>query len=325
LGEYKLMDNMETAAQAAPVPEGPKLLMGVWALLEKTWSVYKNKFWLAIGILVAPVVLMTLASYVGQTDLSPVASIISLVAALIMFWAQGALVLLFLNRESDLSVKSAYKNAWPKYWSLLWVSVLTTFITLGGFWLFVIPGLIFTVWFMFSMVVLMAEGERGIKALVKSREYVRNNFWPVVGRYFTIMILVLLAYAILGIVTAGLTDSDIWSVILANLLMLFVIPALVIYQVLLYEDLKAAKGVVEVKEQAKTTYLLIGAAGWVFIIIIALLATSLMMSVLGFILGGGLSNDEDLPEGFEVPGIQINLPAEVQEQLEQLAPEGAVS
>ncbi|HQF41142.1 MAG TPA: hypothetical protein PLY95_02500 [Candidatus Paceibacterota bacterium] len=319
------MDNMETAAQAAPVPEGPKLLMGVWALLEKTWSVYKNKFWLAIGILVAPVVLMTLASYVGQTDLSPVASIISLVAALIMFWAQGALVLLFLNRESDLSVKSAYKNAWPKYWSLLWVSVLTTFITLGGFWLFVIPGLIFTVWFMFSMVVLMAEGERGIKALVKSREYVRNNFWPVVGRYFTIMILVLLAYAILGIVTAGLTDSDIWSVILANLLMLFVIPALVIYQVLLYEDLKAAKGVVEVKEQAKTTYLLIGAAGWVFIIIIALLATSLMMSVLGFILGGGLSNDEDLPEGFEVPGIQINLPAEVQEQLEQLAPEGAVS
>ncbi len=325
MGEYKLMDNMETAAQAAPVPEGPKLLMGVWALLEKTWSVYKNKFWLAIGILVAPVVLMTLASYVGQTDLSPVASIISLVAALIMFWAQGALVLLFLNRESDLSVKSAYKNAWPKYWSLLWVSVLTTFITLGGFWLFVIPGLIFTVWFMFSMVVLMAEGERGIKALVKSREYVRNNFWPVVGRYFTIMILVLLAYAILGIVTAGLTDSDIWSVILANLLMLFVIPALVIYQVLLYEDLKAAKGVVEVKEQAKTTYLLIGAAGWVFIIIIALLATSLMMSVLGFILGGGLSNDEDLPEGFEVPGIQINLPAEVQEQLEQLAPEGAVS
>ena len=73
--------------------------------------------------------------------------------------------------------------------------------------------------------------------------------------------------------------------------MLFVIPALVIYQVLLYEDLKAAKGVVEVKEQAKTTYLLIGAAGWVFIIIIALQATSLMMSVLGFILGGGLSND----------------------------------
>lgn len=291
MGEYKLMDNMETAAQAAPVPEGPKLLMGVRALLGKTWSVYKNKLWLAIGILVAPVVLMTLASYVGQTDLSPVASIISLVAALIMFWAQGALVLLFLNRESDLSVKSAYKNAWPKYWSLLWISILATFITLGGFGLFVIPGLIFTVWFMFSMIVLMAEGERGIKALVKSREYVRNNFWLVVGRYLVIMILVLLAYIILGIITAGLTDSNIWSVILANLLMLFVIPALVIYQVLLYEDLKAAKGVVEVKEQAKTTYLLIGAAGWVFIIIIALLATSLMMSVLGFILGGGLSND----------------------------------
>lgn len=218
MGEYKLMDNMETAAQAAPVPEGPKLLMGTRALLGKTWSVYKNKLWLAIGILVAPVVLMTLASYVGQTDLSPVASIISLVAALIMFWAQGALVLLFLNRESDLSVKSAYKNAWPKYWSLLWISILATFITLGGFGLFVIPGLIFTVWFMFSMIVLMAEGERGIKALVKSREYVRNNFWLVVGRYLVIMILVLLAYIILGIITAGLTDSNIWSVILANLL-----------------------------------------------------------------------------------------------------------
>lgn len=321
MGEYKLMDNMETAAQAAPVPEGPKLLMGTRALLGKTWSVYKNKLWLAIGILVAPVALMALVSLVGQSVWAPV---ISLIATLVMFLAQGALILLFLNREPGLDIKTAYKNAWSKYWSLLWIAILTAFITVGGFWLFIIPGIIFTIWFMFSMVVLMAEGERGMKALVKSREYVRDLFWPVLGRYLVIAVLVMVAYAILGTIIVAILSNGVWSAFLVNLIMLFVIPAAVIYQVLLYEDLKAVKGTVEIKEQAKTTYLLIGAAGWVFVVIVALLATSLVMSALGFILGGGLNNIEGLPEGFETPEIQINIPSEVGEQLEQMNLEGGV-
>lgn len=315
------MDNMETAAQAAPVPEGPKLLMGTRALLGKTWSVYKNKLWLAIGILVAPVALMALVSLVGQSVWAPV---ISLIATLVMFLAQGALILLFLNREPGLDIKTAYKNAWSKYWSLLWIAILTAFITVGGFWLFIIPGIIFTIWFMFSMVVLMAEGERGMKALVKSREYVRDLFWPVLGRYLVIAVLVMVAYAILGTIIVAILSNGVWSAFLVNLIMLFVIPAAVIYQVLLYEDLKAVKGTVEIKEQAKTTYLLIGAAGWVFVVIVALLATSLVMSALGFILGGGLNNIEGLPEGFETPEIQINIPSEVGEQLEQMNLEGGV-
>lgn len=321
MGEYKLMDNMETAAQAAPVPEGPKLLMGTRALLGKTWSVYKEKIWLATGILIVPVALMALVSLVGQSVWAPV---ISLIATLVMFLAQGALILLFLNREPGLDIKTAYKNAWSKYWSLLWIAILTAFITVGGFWLFIIPGIIFTIWFMFSMVVLMAEGERGMKALVKSREYVRDLFWPVLGRYLVIAVLVMVAYAILGTIIVAILSNGVWSAFLVNLIMLFVIPAAVIYQVLLYEDLKAVKGTVEIKEQAKTTYLLIGAAGWVFVVIVALLATSLVMSALGFILGGGLNNIEGLPEGFETPEIQINIPSEVGEQLEQMNLEGGV-
>lgn len=315
------MDNMETAAQAAPVPEGPKLLMGTRALLGKTWSVYKEKIWLATGILIVPVALMALVSLVGQSVWAPV---ISLIATLVMFLAQGALILLFLNREPGLDIKTAYKNAWSKYWSLLWIAILTAFITVGGFWLFIIPGIIFTIWFMFSMVVLMAEGERGMKALVKSREYVRDLFWPVLGRYLVIAVLVMVAYAILGTIIVAILSNGVWSAFLVNLIMLFVIPAAVIYQVLLYEDLKAVKGTVEIKEQAKTTYLLIGAAGWVFVVIVALLATSLVMSALGFILGGGLNNIEGLPEGFETPEIQINIPSEVGEQLEQMNLEGGV-
>ena len=315
------MDNMETAAQAAPVPEGPKLLMGTRALLGKTWSVYKEKIWLATGILIVPVALMALVSLVGQSVWAPV---ISLIATLVMFLAQGALILLFLNREPGLDIKTAYKNAWSKYWSLLWIAILTAFITVGGFWLFIIPGIIFTIWFMFSMVVLMAEGERGMKALVKSREYVRDLFWPVLGRYLVIAVLVMVAYAILGTIIVAILSNGVWSAFLVNLIMLFVIPAAVIYQVLLYEDLKAVKGTVEIKEQATTTYLLIGAAGWVFVVIVALLATSLVMSALGFILGGGLNNIEGLPEGFETPEIQINIPSEVGEQLEQMNLEGGV-
>lgn len=309
------MDNAETTAQAMPAPEGPKSLMGIGALLKKTWSVYKDKLWLAIGILIIPVVLMSLAPLVGQPVLT---SVISLIATLVIFLAQGALILLFLNRESGLDIQNAYKNAWPKYWSLLWIAILTAFITIGGFWLFIIPGLIFTIWFMFSMVVLMAEGETGMKALIKSREYVRNYFWPVVGRYLAIAILMVLIYAILGTIVVAIVDNSVWSAALVNLVMLFVIPAAVVYQVLLYEDLKAVRGVVAINEQVKTTYLLVGVAGWVFVVIIALVATSLVMSALGFILGGGLNNIEGLPEGFETPEIQINLPDEVRGQLEQL-------
>ncbi|MFA5736724.1 MAG: hypothetical protein WCX70_00880 [Candidatus Paceibacterota bacterium] len=319
------MDN-ETITQATPTPtpEIPKSLMSVGALLKKAWLVYKDKIWLAVGILAAPVILMTLTSLVT----GPLALVGSLAAVLIMFLAQGALILVLLNRETSLDAKSeiknAYKKAWSKFWLLLWVGILIAFITIGGFCLFVVPGVILTVWFMFSMVILLAEEERGMKALIKSREYVRDLFWPVLGRYLAMAILVMISYAILGMLIVTIAGNGSLAVILINLTMLFVVPVTVIYQILLYEDLKVVKGAVEIKEQAKTTYLLVGVAGWVFVIIIALLATSLMMSVLGFILGGGLNNIEGLPEKFETSEIQIDIPEEVQEQLKQLSEQDVV-
>jgi hypothetical protein len=59
----------------------------------------------------------------------------------------------------------------------------------GSFVFFVIPAVIFSIFFVFWIFTFLVEGERGMAALLKSREYVRGNWWKTLG-YMSILFVV---------------------------------------------------------------------------------------------------------------------------------------
>lgn len=96
-----------------------------------------------------------------------------------------------------------------------------------GYLFLIIPGIIFTVWFCIAQFVLVREDLRGMDALLKSREYVRGQWFNVALR----LLLVWAASLLLG------------AIPLAGLLLSIVfIPYLMIFHYLLYRDLRGMKG-----------------------------------------------------------------------------------
>lgn len=315
------MEN-ENSSQAVPSPSQPsqapvsasapvapmRPLKGAGQLLQETWSVYKSKLLVSMEVLLVPVLLIALSTAIGLSFITP---LVTIIATLIMFLAQGALIILLVNRGTELKIGEVYRQAWTKYWSLLWIAILTAFIVIGGFFLLVVPGIIFTIWFLFPVVILMVEGEKGMSALMKSREYARGYFWPLFGRYLVVILVAMIFYIVAGSILGLIFGASTLGGFLVNLLSLLIMPFIVGYNILLYEDLKSVKdqATLAPKPKAKTTYLLIGAVGWVLLVVVVTVVFAFSMAALGWIMGGGLDNIKILPEETRSSEMTIDIPS----------------
>ncbi len=113
--------------------------------------------------------------------------------------------------------------------SYLWVSFLSGLAILGGFILFIVPGIIFSIWFAFSSYILISEGQKGRRALSESKELAKSYWWAIFGRFILLTLLI----AVIS-----------WSPIVGDIVSLFFgVPFATIYAYLMYEDLKRIKNV----------------------------------------------------------------------------------
>lgn len=148
-------------------------------------------------------------------------------AIILGLWSQTAT--LYAVKEGSITFKNLLTMAWPKIGSLFWVALLTALAVLGGFILFVIPGIIFSVWFCFSGFVFVAENLRGASALKKSRDLVKGYWWPVFGRL-----------VVIGIVAGLISSIETFGPIIN---IFFMVPFATVFEYLLYQDLKRVKGI----------------------------------------------------------------------------------
>lgn len=76
------------------------------------------------------------------------------------------------------------------------LTFLVGLIVLGGFVLLIIPGIIFSIWFVFTVQARVLDQKKGVSALGFSRLLVKNNWWGVFGR---IVLGMLTIFAIMSI------------------------------------------------------------------------------------------------------------------------------
>lgn len=95
-----------------------------------------------------------------------------------------------------LSVKITLKEAWKKLWRFFLVSLAFGLILTGGFVLLVVPGIIFAVWFSFSLFVVVLHNTGIRESLVRSKQLVRGKFWPVFGRDIIFLLVFVLSQVV---------------------------------------------------------------------------------------------------------------------------------
>jgi len=251
-------------------------LSGIGDLFKKTWGIYKERigtlialyllsvlfFAVAFGLFFGIGFLLSLLLHGNKAVIAAGAITGALVGMVVMTWGLGAAV--FAVVDKGLGIKDALDKGWDRVGAFIWFFSLLGFIVTGGFLLLFIPGVIFLVWFSFGQFVLAAEDERGMNALIKSKEYVRGQWLDVFLRLFMVSI----TSAIIGMVP-----------VIGPLLSLLFAPFMMIFTFLIYEDLRTLKGALTYRSSAGEKFKWIGAGtlGYLVlpVVLIALMGASL--------------------------------------------------
>ncbi len=263
-------------------PSRPAALSDISDLFSRSWERYKERFGtlLVLCLLMLLLFLLPLGVFGGSgfalalvfPDLKAVLigfflTLGILLSIVTFFWGMSGL--LHAVTDDSLTSREALSRGWTTVGGLIWLLSLLGFLTTGGFLLFFIPGVIFTVWFIFGQFILIEENERGMRALLRSREFVRGYGFDVFLRLFLIWII----SGILGIVP-----------FIGPILSFLFIPFTMIYVYLIYQDLKRVKGdvLIPATRGEKLKWLGTAALGYILlpVLIVALFGASLLPAIL---------------------------------------------
>lgn len=259
--------------------EKAKHLQNVTILFDMAWDTYKKYFRTLMKINVIPVIVglmavsifsmvgdfENIARYLAKYDFILAGALvlgvasITIVVASLNYIAQISVISGGVSHETDktISVWLAYKNASRLLFPYFWVMILTGLIILAGVLLLVVPGIVFSVWFAFSAMILILGNERGVDALKKSKRYVRGIWFEVFLRFLAIAALSLLLNVALGIFKAFIDDVLVAIQMEARLVIdfiyqLVVTPYFVVYGYELYKDIVKAHETVFVDAPVST-------------------------------------------------------------------------
>jgi len=269
-------------------------------LFRETWALYKSRFRTLISISLVP----TLVSFMGGlliggsgTSVAPSYAMIGLgvllVALGVVLGILSYLATIYALRDT-IKVFDAYRAALRRLFAYLWIVVLNGLMVLGGFIMGVIPGVIFSIWFIFAPFILVVEDKRGLDAILKSKELVRGEWWPVFGRIIilTVAILAITFLILLPIAFLGETAVNLGNVVLQ----IFLLPYVFAFGYILYRQFTALKpDLMGAPVAAKKGF-------FVFSAILGLLVPIILIATVGltFVLnilksGSQLNQDFNLP------------------------------
>ncbi len=210
-------------------------LPGIGALLKSSWQLVTARFGALLGLGVLNALLQiallivaaagalllglgsVLKAYTEGVSLSELLSpdllqsvavvFVLLIVALIVESLLVQMTVLRVLFKPAEGIMDAFRQSVSRFWPVLGASLLVTFITLGGTWLFLLPGLVFSAWFMFGIYEIVLFGSTTTVALNRSAAVIRRHFWGIVGRCAALMLLTMLVGSVFDEVTRSLSTE----------------------------------------------------------------------------------------------------------------------
>lgn len=245
----------------------PRKLISTGKLLTDSWELFRQRGWgllglyllcfllifapLALAALTAPKMIMNHPWLIWSCLLLGISY-----AVIGSAWITASMFHYIV--DSSLGVKTALALGRQQLWNFAGLLLLWFLLIAGGSLLLIIPGVIFTIWFLFCQYVLAEERVGGLKALEKSRQLVRDYWWPVFGRFMLLLLLTLTISNLAGRIPAiGSSINLVLSLLLT--------PFSLFYYYLLYEDLKRCPRRPSRDKSLNLTPLLLALCGWLLI------------------------------------------------------------
>lgn len=153
--------------------------------------------------------------------------VLSLAMSVFGLYVRSTTLLSVLGTGRD--TKEIFKLGFKKLWKYLSITVIVGLIVLLGGILLIIPGVIFAVWFAFSVLLVIDKNLSVKEALKQSKFMVMGDFWKVLGRFVVFGLFVIVISLGVGYLPyAG-------SIIISFLAPLFLLPSYLLYKDLVIE------------------------------------------------------------------------------------------
>jgi MFS family permease len=235
---------------------------GVIQLFKESFSLYRVRTKVLFGITIIAVGVNflggVLLNYLFNTNIK-YSLFFSFIWAIILLsslfiWLLAIPSLIFAIKE-NIGVKEAYRKGLKIFPSFFWIYFLFNAIFVGGFLLFLIPAILFFVWFSLAIFVLVFEEKKGMDALFKSQHLISWKFWGVLKRYigFGLFLLLILILVLSPLFIFKVSEAKIEKIskAIGYLLQIFLTPLILIYGFLIYENLERIKKEIPYQEPSK--------------------------------------------------------------------------
>jgi hypothetical protein len=158
-------------------------------------------------------------------------------------WGLLALFIFIREDNSDLNIQEIYNKAFKKFISYAWIIILRTLIIIAGIILFVIPGIIWAIYYSLSIYVFLDENKTGYAALKENKQLVKGYWWPVFFRNLILVIIFIIIGQLILLIKSISTDNiyPLINFILETIFYFFVLAFSSVYSFFIYEDLKRVK------------------------------------------------------------------------------------
>jgi hypothetical protein len=223
-------------------------------MLQQAWQDYKSRVGgfmgiaalqlpLSLAIIVIALRAEQIAQKTQQINLESLvpylpALAIGIIAAILIGLVTQIAFYLQAGTDAEQSVVELVKRAFkllPKY---IGASLVLFLVVLGGFLLFIVPGIIWSVWYGFAPLIALFEDKQGWATMERSKQIVVGRSWPVVGRLLFLALM-------LGLIEIGLSlpfsiiHESLGSLAGTLLRILVLTPLGAIYSYRLYKELSA--------------------------------------------------------------------------------------
>jgi len=234
-----------------PIPVAPVAeLAPVVELIERTWNRFSRFFsnlfpWMVLSCIGSIAFGAVHSENLSSGSFNTWGLIAALVGGIVTLVSYLALVRIVAEKEADpKDILGNGRASLSLFFPYIWLMILQGFMLIGGFTIFVIPGLIFSVYMTVVVFVFVVEGKRSVDVLTRSWGYITGRWWQTLWRMAVVFFLLVLITLLLGIILSlAFGGSANWGVsVIQNILESFFIgPLLLCYLFELYADLRVTK------------------------------------------------------------------------------------
>jgi hypothetical protein len=214
--------------------------LSVDEVLNRAFSIYRDQagvllpvaFWLFLAV----AILEALAA--GDLALGLAAAVLTLAVSTLYQGMTVGLVGDLQDGRRDHSIADLIRSAMPVVGALLGAGLLAGLGVVGGFLLFVVPGLyLLTIWAVVGPVIVI-ERRPIFKSFGRSRHLVRGNGWRVFWTVLAGFLITLVAAALFTVLAVALADGILVEIVFLALASTFTAPIPALVAAVLYFRLR---------------------------------------------------------------------------------------